>query len=74
MLVTEQEAASKWCPFTDVQIFSVTARVALSARNMTDGVNCIGTRCMAWRETENAAGAKVFGFCGLAGLPVIAQP
>ena len=64
--MTEEEAKTKWCPFakppTEIPR-SVTEHV--SARcDATDGdhirtMNCIGSACMAWRESGRIKPFKV---------------
>jgi hypothetical protein len=67
-IMSEQEAKSKWCPFSRVNWNGVSvnriphdiAREA-SIRHQT---HCIADQCMAWRRSM---GEKDSGFCGLAG-------
>lgn len=64
-LVTEKEAAEKWCPFAKTQVLQTdtdgTVHGAAVNRTFTPapsgnmselvaGTLCIGSRCMAWRE------------------------
>lgn len=81
MLVTEEEAKKKWCPFS---------RAVRSSQGAMAGVNrdgpradpravCLASECMAWRRfpqgenySENlSTGERTYlepvGFCGLAG-------
>ena len=79
MMLTEEEAKGKWCPFA---IASHTD----PRRGFRDGKEtapefspefpCIASRCMAWRwatppsEAQGAfAAVEGTGFCGLAGVP-----
>lgn len=79
--MTEDEAKTKWCPFT---------RVGFADHGGTNnrhdgGLNCIASACMAWRwngymgaegkwvrkapDGEKWNGANGDGYCGLAGHP-----
>lgn len=72
MMMTEAEAATKWCPFS---------RIAEGANRGVAGCNethCYGSACMAWRQEIVATtetdqdGEHVearIGYCGLAGKP-----
>lgn len=84
--MTEEEAKSKWCPFSASRVVSrlkndgeaYTAWI-VSQESGDHGVLCIGSDCMAWRETEAPSdplrhndGSLTYakpahGFCGLAG-------
>lgn len=66
MIVTEQEASVKWCPFARVQSFpsqySGAYNRAANGTTTADGkATCVGSNCMAWVE----AGFNK-GFCGMA--------
>ncbi len=83
--MTEDQARTKWCPFARqmVSINQGQSPIALASANRFDGdqvAMCLGSGCMAWRETEGArSGAWVGGeqdpprpargYCGLAGAP-----
>lgn len=75
MIVTEEEAKTKFCPET-IQPVGTDDRV------WHDGQNCIGSACMAWRwqaslsvnnpshvpgEGQNVTRNR--GYCGKAGRP-----
>jgi len=88
--MTEDEAKTKWCPFArqmvsiDEEMSGRKSPVAIASANRFD-VNkmsiCLGSGCMAWRETHPASdplrhtdGSLTYansakGFCGLAGTP-----
>lgn len=71
MLVTEAEAKTKRCIYMSAAI----VRLPLAEKNaaiLGDGLNCIGSACMAWRwgfvEFDGLdAKRSDRGFCGLAG-------
>jgi|HubBroStandDraft_1064217.scaffolds.fasta_scaffold778719_2 hypothetical protein len=49
VLVTEDDAKTKWCPFT-----RVGEQASGAAENRPDGsFNCIGSACMAWRWKDD---------------------
>jgi hypothetical protein len=68
MLVTEEEAGKKWCP--QVRIIDSTHYARSINNRGRDGgdndVNCLGSRCMAWRVLDTR-GER--GYCGYAGVP-----
>lgn len=84
MLVTDEEAETKWCPFT-----RDAGGANRHGHGSSDEVRCIGSDCMAWRwdnagnqaaeqehEDSSAIGGvyireepKRRGYCGLAGAP-----
>lgn len=46
--MTEDEAKTKWCPFSRVETFD--AQGGLSGGNRGGGItSCLGSACMAWR-------------------------
>lgn len=68
--MTEDEAKTKWCPFSRVGDDTLTA----NNRPSSASYDCIASACMAWRWTispQNAANyhpAQIEdGHCGLAG-------
>jgi len=85
MIVTEQEAQTKWCPFSRVAgMFEVEGEnhpVYGSNRfgnpfwraphDMKTATMCIGSGCMMWRQGPHGEGDKgsPTGYCGLAGAP-----
>jgi hypothetical protein len=59
MIITEQEAKSKWCPFT----FSISeSRDQFSGQGIREGGPwcCCTSNCMAWRAAESNT-----GYCAL---------
>lgn len=77
--MTEDEAITKWCPFARVvkdwrdptpddqtRIYGPFNRDCVISLDECDSdlTSCIGSQCMAWRETKPAE-----GYCGLAGKP-----
>jgi hypothetical protein len=80
MLLTQEEATTKWCPMvrsatliTDVD-HDETA-IGGAACNRADPYrtyepsHCIADICMMWRWFDNGLETKVLGYCGLAGKP-----
>jgi hypothetical protein len=66
-MLTEEQAKTKWCPFT-----RVGEQASGAAENRPDGsFNCIASNCMAWRWEAGSLVASVSrpGYCGLAGYP-----
>lgn len=64
MLLTEDEARKKWCPF--VRALNSSMPAAYNRRNNdTAGSLCIASACMAWHwyDPDN----PTQGRCGLAG-------
>ena len=74
-LVTEKEAAEKWCPLTRA-VSGKTADAMFQGSppanmlNAPDGQHqiglCIGSRCMAWRKAGYAI-PDGYGYCGAFG-------
>lgn len=58
MLVSEQQAVGKWCPFARSAEFMLNAgniQTIVSGFNRNEGgsiPSCIGSACMAWRFAE----------------------
>lgn len=76
--MTEQEALTKWCPFSRAaNKENGTGDVSIGGMNrwrgeelLPKGTRCLGSACMAWRETHMVTDANVDprdGYCGLAG-------
>jgi len=66
MLLTEEEAKTKCCPFVRVPWQNGGWAVNRDDR----GSNCIASKCMAWRwgvDDPKTYEGKAPGFCGLAG-------
>lgn len=70
--MTEEEAATKWCPFA--RVTDIDGKTAASNRweNIDDEDDsfgpqansyCLGSKCMAWRVSGRG------GYCGLVGEP-----
>lgn len=82
MIVTEKEAAEKWCPHARVVLAYVKSNEASAGHNriycddrgnvaaaLTPNSFCIGSRCMAWRWSNDEPIDDDRGYCGLAGKP-----
>ncbi|MFN3582938.1 hypothetical protein [Phenylobacterium sp.] len=89
--MTEDEAKAKWCPFARVATLQTTDHYGTVmpagpvANRWTAGSKpterialCIGSACMAWRESRDIAtnsetgisrAVVLGGYCGLAGEP-----
>lgn len=81
MLITEEEAKTKWCPHRRSIEFNYHVSSTPVATNAT--ATCIASDCMAWRRHEtrqfksradmefHRSGKRLSppGFCGLAGAP-----
>jgi hypothetical protein len=76
MILTEEEAKTKWCPFA--RSFDVPENDESDAIAITAGTNrvrsgrpdkwclCIASQCMAWTWLGGTAGPRLRGYCGLA--------
>lgn len=79
MLLTEEDAQRKWCPFAREM-----NDTDLPTTNGSDQFTCIASKCMAWRwkgthlpdenEVDNTGKSpgmswnkRTYGYCGLAG-------
>lgn len=71
MLVTEEEAKTKWCPFARKLLDSCNGRASYNIKDDDERIRCVASGCMAWRwnnqRTFPDTGNK--GDCGLAGRP-----
>lgn len=66
MLVTEEEAKTKWCPHVRVR-HSSQAVINRTPDPMPEAdFGCIGSRCMSWRWLFDGF-VLTRGYCGLAG-------
>jgi hypothetical protein len=77
MMVTEAEAAGKWCPFSRAMRFREGQHPPVGGinRGVSDlhDTACIGSQCMAWvwieSERKRGSSEPVLGRCGLVRLP-----
>jgi len=78
--MTEDEAKTKWCPFSNVYVPYHNIGAAGNRGSLLEGhqmpekhIRCLGSGCMSWRWgdfVEVIDGKRVdHGFCGLAGKP-----
>lgn len=75
--MTEEEAKTKWCPFTHsaylIKLDAEETLVSSSDRSLpsASATRCIASACMAWRWHYSSRGEKPDrppgGHCGLAG-------
>jgi hypothetical protein len=74
--MTEQEALTKWCPFSRVRAGNSLQEPAVNKNAngwVVPGSGCIGSSCMAWRAMNAQVSYGTIerhGYCGLAGVPV----
>jgi len=63
-MMTESEARTKWCPFVRFKSAETGSGPAFNRQTVPSGadLNCIGSKCMAWRP-ESAT----HGYCGAFG-------
>lgn len=72
MLITEEEAKTRWCPYSRVLIENQgDGSYDAGNRWQIEGpppINskCLGSICMAWRFEQEGS---THGYCGLAGKP-----
>ncbi len=77
--MTEQEAKTKWCPFVRYVVIHQETNAAVNRWMSTsdkqlnpEPAHCIGSDCMAWRQTSEYQHPNEHiktGYCGLAGKP-----
>jgi len=74
--MTEDEAKTKWCPFMQISIDGMGARLASNRgyvlkNEEKPSLMCMGSACMAWRWTDPLTVPQQDrrGCCGLAGRP-----
>lgn len=71
MILAEEEAKTKWCPFARTPNYAGTTVSAINRNLHGEPLQtslCIASQCMAWRW-HWAATDK--GYCGLAHNPII---
>ena len=70
MIVTEKEAASKFCPFMRRWKWEVGSDYRGDdqiAAPVYEPITCRASACMAWRWVHRGRGEIQTGFCGIAG-------
>ena len=67
IVVTEQEAKTKWCPHMTYCVNPHHVMDGLAAEYVQ--AKCSASECMAWRWHGNIYGEECSGYCGLAGKP-----
>ena len=72
-MMDEETAKTKWCPMVRFKSSESGSGPAFNRQRVAsdlDDVNCIGSRCMAWRERaqeRNNGDIEVLGYCGAFG-------
>lgn len=80
MLLTEEEAKTKWCPFVSHGVIA-RERATPDQEAAENSSRCIAAKCMAWRWSDERAKGTILtveksdgtsheifrGYCGLAG-------
>lgn len=78
MIVTEEDAKTKWCPMvrhierqdsgesSNNRCFPVDDPKKTGISNNVWN-KCIGSHCMMWRRTNAVSAIDLRGYCGLAG-------
>ena len=79
MIIDEEEAHLKWCPFVRNVWGPDDERSELGPGNRFEGswedsgAQCFGSNCMMWRWEHMSVGEEDYntpeGYCGLAGKP-----
>jgi hypothetical protein len=84
MMLTQEEAMEKWCPFVRLVLtnndimrpgtptYNRTGEAEGPGFKLPKGAACIGSTCMAWRGYDfhkEFGGTTQKGYCGLAGRP-----
>jgi hypothetical protein len=64
MLVSEEEAKEKWCPFTRIATGSKSA-VVTSRTYASTGSRCLASGCMAWQTVSFPGSYDQLGQCKL---------
>jgi hypothetical protein len=77
--MTENEAKTKWCPYSRVLITldignGLSSAIGNANRQQDKPLGmCLGSECMAWRWNRDVSALGALntrpGFCGLAGVP-----
>lgn len=79
--MTEDQAKEKWCPFVRTQFYARDTRDNPAVNRPDSYLQCIGSSCMAWRETatyrdipgmgddQEPIMIPTGGYCGLAWKP-----
>lgn len=70
MILSEEEALQKRCtPALGILFVERERYLALQAADPSIGTNCIGSRCMLWREVTTREGSNK-GYCGSGSAPI----
>ena len=73
MMVTEEEARTKWCPQTQISVIMGSDGFYCNKPRSTgnNNKNCIASKCMVWRwdihpDNLRKEAITTGGYCGLA--------
>lgn len=73
-ILTEEQAKTKWCPYTRIAVTSkyedddgLTVNMPTINRPVQDHMRCIASECMAWRIVWSDAANEPRGYCGAFG-------
>jgi hypothetical protein len=72
MMVTAEEAKTKWCPFA--RVWSLDSGAVNRTKDSGSWPNCIADGCMMWEWRTNPgaeSGKQPKGVCGLSVFPIL---
>jgi len=65
MMMTEEEAKTKWCPM--VRVAHATTDIAVNRASEYSHTRCLASECMMWqwKDKSDLQGTIPRGYCGL---------